>query len=134
MIIQVKKDYEVTREGVVDILSALDCHRWYCTIGYNKQDYAVARAKVGKDAAHEELLEQILYDGGKLTFIDSNDSDLRYYLTLPLLLHGIELAIEQDYYPEYNWHGDGKLDTCMIDADVADVILQLSMFEEVMFG
>lgn len=134
MIIQVKKDYEVTREDVVDILSALDCHGWYCTIGYNKQDYAAARAKVGKDADHEEVLEQILYDGGKLTFIDSDDSDLSYYLTLPLLMKGIEQAIEQDYYSEYHWHGDGKLDTCMIDADVADVILQLSMFEEVLFG
>lgn len=134
MIIQVKKDYEVTREDVVDILSALDCHGWYCTIGYNKQDYAAARAKLGKDAAYEDVLEQILYNGGKLTFIDSENSDLRYYLTLPLLMEGIERAIEQEYYSEYNWHGDGKLDSCMIDADVADVILQLSLFEEVVFG
>nr|DAR08763.1 MAG TPA: Putative antitoxin [Caudoviricetes sp.] len=134
MIIQVKKDYEVTREDIVDILSALDCRGWYCTIGYDREAYRIAKEEVGEGSSFEEVLEQILQDGGILQFVDSDNCGLRYDLTLKMLLDGIKDAIEKDYYPEYNWHGDGKLDTCMIDADVADVILQLGLFSEVMFG
>lgn len=134
MIIQVKKDYEVTREDVVAILCAFDCHGWCCTINYNKCDYAAARAKLGKDACYEEVLEQILHDGGKLQLVDSENPNLRYDLTMTMLLNGIELAIEQEYYANYNWYEDGKLSTCAIDADVADAILQLGTFRQVLFG
>ena len=134
MVIQVKKDYEITREDIVDILSAFDCRRWYCTIGYDREAYRIAKEEVGEDSSFEEVLEQILQDGGVLQFVDSDNCGLRYDLTLKMLLDGIKDAIEKNYYPEYNWHGDGKLDTICIDADVADVILQLGLFSEVMFG
>ena len=134
MIIQVKKDYEVTNEDIVDILSAFDCHGWCCTIAYNDCDYATARAKRGKDACYEDVLAQILFDGGKLKFVDSEEPNLRYDLTLQMLLFGIESAIKQEYYADYNWYEAGKLDTCQIDSAVADVIVQLGLFGEVMFG
>lgn len=134
MIIQVKKDYEVTREDIVDILSAIDCRGWYCTIGYDREAYRIAKEEVGEGSSFEEVLEQILQDGGVLQFVDSDNCGLRYDLKLKMLLGGIKDAIEKDYYPEYNWHGDGKLDTSCIDAEVADVILQLGLFSEVMFG
>lgn len=131
MKIEVKKDYEVTNEDIVDILSAFDCHGWCCTINYNKCDYAAARAKLGKDACYEDVLAQILFDGGKLEFVDR---EVRYDLTLQMLLYGIELAIKQEYYSDYNWYEDGKLNTCQIDSAVADVIVQLGLFCEVRFG
>lgn len=133
MKIEVKKDYEVTNEDIVDILSAFDCQWWCCTINYNNCDYATARAKLGKDACYEDVLAQILFDGGKLEFVDSEEPDLRHDLTLQMLLFGIKSAIEQEYYAYYNWYEDGKLDTCGIDADVADVIVQLGLFGEVRF-
>lgn len=134
MIIQVKKDYEVTNEDIVDILSAFDRHGWCCTIDYNKCDYAAAKAKLGKDAYYEDVLAQILFNGGKLKFVDSEEPDARYDLTLQKLLYGIESAIKQEYYSDYNWYEDGKLDTCQIDSEVADVIVQLGLFGEVMYG
>lgn len=134
MKIEVKKTYEVTNDDVVDILSAFDCHGWCCTINYNKCDYAAARAKLRKDACYEEVLAQILFDGGKLEFVDSEKPDCRYDLTLQMLLFGIELAIEQEYYANYNWYEDGKLNTCQIDSDVADVIVQLGLFGEGVYG
>lgn len=134
MKIEVKKDYEVTNEDIVDILSAFDCHGWCCTINYNKCDYATARAKLGKDSCYEYVLAQILFDGGVLEFVDSEEPDWRYDLTLQTLLSGIESAIKQEYYSDYNWYEDGKLDTCQIDSVVADVIVQLGLFGEVRFG
>lgn len=134
MKIEVKKTYEVTNEDIVDILSAFDCHNWCCTINYNKCDYAAARAKLGKDAFYEDVLAQILFDGGVLEFVDSEDPEERYHLTLMMFMFGIRLAIEQEYYTDYNWYGDGKLDSSAIDASVADIILQLGVFGEVRFG
>ena len=134
MNIEVKKTYEVTNEDIVDILSAFDCHNWCCTISYNNCDYATARAKLGKDACYEYVLAQILFDGGKLKFVDSEKPDLRYDLTLTMLLFGIESAIKQEYYADYNWYEDGKLNTCQIDSDVADVIVQLGLFGQVAYG
>lgn len=134
MNIEVKKTYEVTNEDIVDILSAFDCHGWCCTISYNECDYATARAKLGKDACYEEVLAQILFDRGKLEFVDSAEPDFRYGLTLQMLLFGIESAIKQEYYADYNWYEAGKLNTCGIDADVADVIVQLGLFGQVVYG
>lgn len=134
MKIEVKKDYEVTNEDIVDILSAFDCHGWCCTINYNNCEYAAARAKLGKDAYYEDVLAQILFDRGKLEFVDSEEPDLRYDLTLQMLLFGIESAIKQEYYSDYNWYEDGKLDTCQIDSAVADVIVQLGLFGRVVYG
>lgn len=134
MKIEVKKTYEVTNEDIVDILSAFDCHNWCCTINYNKCDYAAARAKLGKDAFYEDVLAQILFDGGVLEFVDSEDPSIRYELKLLAVYSGIKLAIEEEYYSDYNWYEDGKLNTCQIDSAVTDVIVQLGLFGKVMFG
>lgn len=134
MNIEAKKTYEVTNEDIVDILSTFDCHGWCCTINYNECDYAAARAKLDKDACYEDVLAHILFDCGKLEFVDSEEPYLRYDLTLTMLLYGIECAIKQEYYADYNWYEDGKLDTRLIDSAVADVIVQLGLFGEVRFG
>ena len=134
MIVQVKKDYEVSREDIVDILSAFDCHTWCCTIDYNKCDYAAARARLGKDACYEEVLAQILFDGGTLEFIDSDNVQLRYELRLVRLYSGIARAIEEEYYSDYNWYGDGKLNTSCIDSVVADGIVQFGLFGQIVYG
>lgn len=134
MNIEVKKTYEVTNEDIVDILSAFDCHGWCCTISYNERDYAAARAKLGKDACYEDVLAQILFDRRKLKFVASEEPDLRYDLTLTKLLFGIESAIKQEYYADYNWYENGKLNTCQIDSAVADVIVQLGLFGQVVYG
>lgn len=138
MTITITKNYEVTHEDLVTILSAADCYRWYSTIMYNGKEYALAKEKLEADACadacFEDVLVQILEDGGKLTFVDSENWDVRYSLTLQMLYEGIKLAIDKEYYPEYHWYDDGKLDVSIIDGDVADVILQLGLFGEVMFG
>lgn len=132
MTITVSKNYEVTREDVVAILSEIDCRRWYCTVVYCELTYQYARDKL-KDPAYEEVLAQMLFDGGKLYFVDSKYIDHRYALSLPMLYDGIRLAIEGEYYSEYHWYEDSKFDPCKIDSDASDVILQLGLFGKVMF-
>ena len=45
-----------------------------------------------------------------------------------------EKAIEENWYPEYEWFEDGRLETSQIDAEVSDVIVQLALFDEIVFG
>lgn len=134
MYIEVKKEYEVTNNDIVSILSAFDCHGWCSAIDYSESEYTAARAKLGEDAYYEDVLAQILFDGGVLEFVDSEDPNLRYKLKPLAVYSGIKLAIEEEYYSDYNWYENGKLNTCQIDSAVADVIVQFGLFGEVRFG
>lgn len=134
MEIVVRKTYEVTNEDLVNILSVFDCHGWCCTINYDKSEYIAARAKVCNNAAYEDVLVQILLNGGTLEFVDAEEPRSRYELTLGMLYEGIAKAIEDEYFSDYNWYGDGELNTCQIDSEVADVIVQCALFGEAVYG
>lgn len=80
------------------------------------------------DWAHEQISK-----GGTLIFHDTEE-DEKYELTRDKLLNGIKLAYEQNWFSSYGWTDGKVLDTCQIDADVADTIIQLALFEEVIYG
>lgn len=71
--------------------------------------------------------------GGELILVDAEDGS-EYLLTREKLLHGIQMAREQEYYRDYEWWDGEKLDTYNVDAEVADVIVQLALFDEIVFG
>ena len=70
--------------------------------------------------------------GGTLKLYDAESSDV-WELTLDKFLNGMKLAIEQGIGLSVN-PSDGSIDTCEIDADAADAIVQLALFGEVVFG
>lgn len=90
------------------------------------------KAKVVGDYLGEYGHEQIAR-GGKILIYDMVE-DEKYELTREDLLKGIKLAIEEGYYSDYGWYNGSELDTCQIDADVADVIVQMALFEDVIYG
>ena len=71
--------------------------------------------------------------GGVLKLYDAEE-DLTYLLTLNELLHGIKKACEHHWFANYGWCDGETLDTSQIDAEVADVIVQLAIFDDVIFG
>lgn len=55
------------------------------------------------------------------------------------MLKGIERAVEGGYFAEYNWYrfAEGnhiEIDMYNVDSDVADVIVQLGMFDDIIYG
>lgn len=80
-----------------------------------------------------EFASEQISRGGTLKLHDAED-DVDYELTLYKLLNGIREAIERDDYAHYGWFNKNELDTCMIDADVADLIIQLAIFGDVIYG
>lgn len=113
----------VTAEDIDDIM---------CTALEGGITMWCSRAKVVGDYLGEYGHEQIAR-GGKLLLYDMAE-DKEYELTREDLLKGIKMAVEEGYYKEYGWFDGHTIDTCQVDADVADVIIQLALFEEVVYG
>lgn len=95
-------------------------------------NYWCGRAKVVGEYLGEFASEQIARNG-KLLLYDMVE-DAEYELTREDLLKGIKMAVEEGYYKDYGWCDGHYLDTCNIDALVADVIIQLALFEDVIYG
>ena len=141
---------KITKEDVVDILSSV-----IGGIGYwgeivpNDRQCEEAEKWLRENAepdyddgeiCYEEIVAQILFDGKSITVQDIED-DQESWLSLSNLSYGIRKAFQGGYYSDYNWlvpDGDGSnkwhLEPYQIDAEVADVIIQLSVLGEIVYG
>ena len=141
---------KITKEDVVDILSsAIGGIGYWGEIIPNDRQYEKAKRWLLENAesdyddgeiCYEEVVAQILFDGKSVTVRDSED-DKESWLSLSNLAQGIQTAFREGYYSSYNWlvpDGDGfgtwHLETSQIDAEVADVIIQLSVLGEIVYG
>lgn len=139
---------KVTKEDVLGIIcSAVNGGVGYwAAVSANDNDYSEAKKHLVeqgislKDVCYEEVFSQILFDGKELEITDI-EKDMTYFLSLNKLNNGIKKAIEEGYYSHYNWfipEGDGfgewQLETSNVDGAVADIIVQFSLFDEVLFG
>lgn len=120
--IEINKKYEVTSQDIDDIMAtALDSISYWCR-----------KAKVVGEYLGEYASDQISR-GGSLILYDAESNDC-WELNLENLLHGIEKAIEDNWFDNYGWYDNGVLYTTEIDGEVADVIVQLALFDDVVFG
>lgn len=122
--IKIENIYTVTDEDIDDIMcSALEggINYWCCQVDV-----------VGKFLG-EYATEQISR-GGALILWDSEEDNVSYTLDKEMLLKGIELAITNRDYEEYEWYENGVLNCAQVDADVADCIVQYALFGEIIFG
>jgi hypothetical protein len=121
--INIDTELSITKEDIDDIM---------CTALEGGITDWCGRAKVVGKYLGEYGHEQISH-GGKLLLYDMVE-DTEYELTLEDLLKGIKMAAEEGYYDNYEWFDGRTLNTCNVDADVADVIVQLALFEDVIYG
>lgn len=121
--VNIERTVKVTAEDIDDIM---------CSALEGGITYWCNKAEVVGDYLGEYASEQISR-GGTLKLHDSEEDEV-YELTLEKLLKGIQLAIQHNYYAEYGWCDGTMLDTCNVDASVADVIIQLALFDDVIYG
>ena len=141
---------KITKEDVVDILSsAIGGISYWGEIVPNDWQYEKAKKWLRENAepdyddgeiCYEEVIAQILFDGKSVTVRDSED-DKESWLSLSNLSYGIRKAFQEGYYSDYNWlvpDGGGSnkwhLEPNQIDAEVADVIIQLAVLGEIVYG
>lgn len=121
-VITVRPEIEVklTQQDVDDIMcTALDggiCY--WCGVAEVVGNYLGACAS-----------EQISR-GGVLLLHDAESADT-WELNLEKFLNGVKLYFEQGCHVEAE---DNRIDTCDVDADDADCIIQFALFGEVIFG
>lgn len=141
---------KITKEDVVDILSsAMDGIGYWGRIVPNNEQYKEAKKWIREneepdyddgEICYEEIIAQMLFDGKSVTIRDIED-DKESWLSLSNLSYGIRKAFQEGYYSDYNWlvpDGGGSnkwhLEPDQIDAEVADVIIQLSVLGDVVYG
>ena len=138
---------KITKEDVVDILSsAIGGISYWGEIIPNNRQYEEAKKWIRENSepdyeiCYEEVIAQILFDGKSVTVRDI-EGDQESWLSLSNLSYGIRKAFQEGYYSDYNWlvpDGGGSnkwhLETSQIDAEVADVIIQLSVLGEIVYG
>lgn len=113
----------VTQEDVDDIMvGALEggITYWCC------------KAEVVEDDYYGEYASEQISRGGSLRLYD-NEDDEQYILTLDKFLKGLRLAIKEGYGNDW-FSDDARLDCAMIDGEAADIIVQMALFGEVVFG
>ena len=123
----VKFTAKISNEDIDDIV---------CTALEGGIGYWCSRAEVVGEYLGEYASDQISRDG-KLRLYD-NESDDVWELTKCKLLDGITKAITNGILLEDEWAKfDNEiitLDTCQVDAEVADAIIQFALFGKLIFG
>ena len=95
-------------------------------------NYWCSEAKVVGEYLGEYASEQISR-GGILELYDTEDDEV-YLFDIKKFIQGFEAWIENGY--DYNGavSANGKVDTSLIDAGDADTIIQLALFDEIVYG
>lgn len=122
----VTAEFNFDDDAMIDIISSAtyDISYWG-GVDNDTNEWWDARSELPKDSTFEDLMYHILKKGDKVLMFDIEDMDEVWYLTLDKLLNGIKLTIEQGY-----WNGD--LDE--IDGEVGDIIFQMALFDQIVFG
>ena len=138
---------KITKEDVVDILSsAIGGISYWGRIVPNNEQYKEAKKWLREneepdyEICYEEVIAQMLFDGKSVAVRDIED-DQESWLSLSNLSYGIQKAFQEGYYSDYDWlvpDGGGSnkwhLEPDQIDAEVADVIIQLAVLGEIVYG
>lgn len=113
-------------EAMIDIISSsvYDIGYWAC-INNDTNEWWDARSELPEGSTFEDLMYHILKKGENILIMDVEDDEEEWDLTLDKLLNGIKLAIEQKYW-------DGDIDT--IDGEVGDIVFQMALFGEIVYG
>lgn len=117
--------FSYSEEDLIDIISTGICDIGYWCGIHDSNEYYEARDEVPKDSTFEDILLHMLKKDDPIVMYDLEDELETWDLTLDKLLNGIKLTIEQKYW-------DGDIDT--IDGEIGDIIFQMSLFNEIVFG
>ena len=120
--VEIEMNIKLTQEDVDDIM---------CSALEGGISYWCRKAEVVGEYLGEYANEQISR-GGTLRLHDSEEDEI-YELTLEKFLDGFKLWVFGGH-DSYGAVSHNEVDTCEIDAVCADEIVQLALFEEIIYG
>ena len=120
--VEIEMNIKLTQEDVDDIM---------CSALEGGISYWCRKAEVVGKYLGEYANDQISR-GGALRLYDSEEDEV-YELTLEKFLEGFKLWVFGGY-DTYGAVSYNEVDTCEIDSEKADQIIQLALFEEIIYG
>lgn len=122
----VTPEFKFSDEDMVDIISSAvyDIGYWGI-IDNTTEDWQRVSASLPSDSTFEDVIWALLKTGNSLHIEDAENDNESYNLTLETLLNGIKLSIEKKCW-------NGNMDE--IDGEVGDIIFQMALFDEIVFG
>lgn len=130
MEIILKKKVIINQEDIDDIMcTALEGGITY----WCKHAESTINDMEWRDANNVHWLHEVISRGGEIILTD--EDNVKYKLTLHHFMTGLQKLIDEseEYYLEETQEGY-TLDTSMIDADIADLIIQYAIFGELVFS
>ena len=123
---KITKTFEYYDEDIVDVISSAiyDIGYWSC-IDNDTDVWHKTSDSMDDDHTFEDVFFEILKNGQSVHLIDAEDDEEVWELTLDKLIHGMQLAVEQSYW-------DGDIDS--LDGEVGDIIFQMALFSQIVFG
>lgn len=123
---EITKTFEFYDADILDIIcSAIyDIGYWSC-IDNDTEVWHKTSDSMDDDHTFEDVFFEILKNGQAVQLIDVEDDEEIWELTFEKLLHGMQLAIDQNYW-------DGDIDN--LDGSIGDVIFQMALFDEIVYG
>ena len=121
--LEIKTKLTVTAEDIDDIIA---------TAFEGGINYWCNKAEVVGDYLGEFASDQISR-GGSIRLYDAENDDV-YELTLEKVLKGIQKACAERWGCDNEWYNGETIDTYYVDGMVADTIIQLALFDDVIFG
>ena len=123
--IKIEMEIEVTDQDIDDIV----CTAFEGGINYWCNSVEIVGALLG-NYTHEQISKD-----GYLYLYDIEDDDEKWILTKSRLLNGIRMYIHNSMVRDYPLILFGnEIDTSEVDADIADMIIQFALFEDIVFG
>lgn len=124
------KTLTLAEKDISDILSACFMGNYWACIDNATTSWEIARVNLRKNGnaypTIEEIMTWLLCNGGSIFVEDIENDYERDSFDIDDFLRGIETAIDEEY-----WDGEDVGD---IDGEIGDVILQLTLFGEVLYG
>lgn len=120
------KTFMFDDNDIIDVISSAiyDIGYWSC-INNDTEVWNKTSDALDDDATFEDVFFEVLKNGQAVELIDVEDVDEVWKLTLDKLIHGMQMAVEQNYW-------DGDIDS--LDGEVGDIIFQFALFDEIVFG
>lgn len=121
------KTFEYSESDLNDVISSAvyDIGYWSCIDNDTEAWHEAHKELEGEGACFEDVFLHILKSGKAVELFDVEDNEDVWELTMEDLLHGMQMAVEQNYW-------DGDIDS--LDGSIGDVIFQFALFDEIVFG
>lgn len=121
--IEINRKTVLTQEDIDDIM---------CTALEGGITYWCGAADVVEEEYYGEYASEQISRGGTLRLCD-NEDDKSYILDIRKFLTGFILSCKNGYGDGW-FDENGNVDTCMIDGEAADIIVQYALFGKVVYG